>query len=295
VINSISEPPQPHMVGYILRQLTDKPWIVEFRDPLWDKPGRNPEEPMIKLRRRLESLLVHKATQVVWDDGIQIADDHFETMYPDIPTTRWFELPYIGYEKSRFDRADSHSFERFTVTYAGSFYEDWIEPYTFLEGFSQLNFPRKFEVFGDWTEDYQQTAEEAGIEDLISSYGWVKLRELIPTLKGSDVLLYIGGDDPDNAKNIPSKLYDYIGAQTPILAIVDQSFRVAELIEQYNLGLVVPPGDPDSVADALHKLREWDYSSGEVASEFSREHKMDVLASVLDAVAEGKTYEGVRS
>lgn len=291
VINSVSEPPQPHLVGYLLNQLTGIPWLVEFRDPIWDKPGRSPDETMIKLRRRLEGLLVRNATQVVWDNGIQLDDDHFAKTYPGIPTTRWFKLPYIGYEQSRFESAGSSAFDRFTVTYAGSFYQGWIEPYTFLEGFAQLDIPREFKVFGDWTEKYQQAAVEAGVADFVSHHGWVDFDQLIPALKGSDVLLYIGGDDPDNRNNVPSKLYDYIGADTPILAIVDPTFRVAGLIESYDLGLVVPPGDSDGVADALLKLREWEHTSSSVTSEFSREHKMDVLASVLDAVSEGGKYQ----
>jgi hypothetical protein len=109
-------------------------------------------------------------------------------------------------------------------------------------------------------------------------------------LKGADVLLYVGGDDPGNRLNLPSKLWDYVGARTPILAVVDPSFRVAEFLRDHRLGVVVEPGDAEGIAAALRRLRagEFGFAADADVERFSREHSADVLAQVFDAVADGR-------
>ncbi|ELZ47192.1 hypothetical protein C464_09682 [Halorubrum coriense DSM 10284] len=80
-----------------------------------------------------------------------------------------------------------------------------------------------------------------------------------------------------------------MGAKTPILAVVDPSFRVAQLIEENGLGVVVHPDNREEIADAIERMLsgEFQYVSNKTTfDEFSRSHKMDELAEVLDSVSE---------
>lgn len=299
VINSVSEPPQLHLAGYLLHNLTGIPWLVEFRDPLYTKPGREQSSMMMRLRRRFEGFLLRHATQVIWDDGIQIPDDYFTETYPDVPSRRYHKLPFIGVNWSVFDRADQEEFKNPTITYAGRWYDGWIEPDQFLQGLAAYRsrdgaVDVETRIYGDWRERHQRAAVQTGVVDQLVTNGWIPHAEVVPKLKGSDVLLYVGGTDERNAINVPAKLYDYIGARRPILAIVDPDFRAAEVIHKYDLGFVAHPDDTTAIADAIETGFSNSYTyvpDSRVRDIFSRARKMDALAAVLNAVQSGRMFD----
>jgi len=294
LVVSINNPFHLHLHGYLVSRLAGTPWLAELRDPIASHPDRSPTSPRTWGARAVERLVVREADQVVWHDGIQIPDDYFAERYPSIPPERFFKLPVMGYERAAFEPVRPAAYDAFTVTYAGSFYEGWIEPYTFLEGLGAYREaggePLRAQFYGDWDGDYARAAREAGVADWVESHAFVPHEEIVPVLKGSDVLLYVGGDDPGNRLNLPSKLWDYVGARTPILAVVDPSFRVAAFLREHDLGVVVEPGDAEGVAAALGRLRagEVGFAADAGVERFSREHSADVLAQVFDAVAAGR-------
>lgn len=292
VVNSVCNPPHLHVVGALASRVTGTPWVAEFRDPLVANPDVPRESAAAAVRRCLERYVVTHADRTVWYDGIQIPDDYFETQYSDVPPDRIQQLPPIGFERAKFDSIEPLDFDRFTVTYAGSFYDGWIEPYTYLEGLgSYVAANPDSEVrtvfHGDWNDAYADAAAEHGVTDHVEPRPFVPHEEIIAVLKGSDVLLYVGGDDPRNQRNLPSKLYDYIGAGRPILAIVDSSFRVADVVRDNELGIVVEPGDSAGVRRALERFNTgaFDYDPDpEVIAGFTRERSNEAYVEALEAV-----------
>lgn len=307
VVNSVSNPPELQIAGAVVSRLTGTPWLAEFRDPLVANPDVDPDSLAAGLRGRLERYVLTRADGVVWYDGIQIPDDYFAERYPDVPPDRYRQLPPIGFERATFDAIDPEPFDAFTVAYAGSFYEGWIEPYTFIEGLAAFvdgngndsdssdgngkpNADVRALFYGDWDPAYDDAAAAAGVADRVEPRPFVPHEEIVAVLKGADALLYVGGDDPRNRRNLPSKLYDYIGARTPILAVVDPSFRVAEVVRDHGFGIVVEPGDADGVADALRRIRSgafvYDPDPGSF-ERFTRDRSTAAYVETLDALVEG--------
>lgn len=296
VVNSVSNPFHLQLIGYIVSRLLDLPWLVEFRDPMVDNPDRDPDAFLTKLVAWVERLAVRNADKIVWGDGIQMENDYLEKKYPGVPAERFYKLPFLGFESEKFESTPTEKYDASTITYAGSFYEGWIEPYELLEGFSAYVKKNVLEesdltlqFYGDWNEEYQETTEEFGLTGFVETRDFVPHEEIIPVLKGSDIVVYVGGDDPENRLSVPSKIWDYMGAKTPILAVVDPSFRVAKLIEENGLGIAVHPDDTEGIADGIERMLsgEFRYTSNKtVFGEFSRSHKMDVLAEILDSVSE---------
>lgn len=292
VIQSICNPPAHPLVGFAVSAVTGVPWVLEVRDPIVTNPDVEPGSFSWYARRLLEAVYVRAADRVLWIDGIQMEDGYFEETYPSLPASRWVKLPYLGYIEEMFRDADTEASDGFTVTYAGSFYEGWIEPYGFLAGLGRfvadnpdMDVTARF--YGDWNDDYQRAAEGYGVADVVEIHPFVPHEEVVPVLKGSDVVLYVGGSDPRNRLSVPSKIWDYIGSRTPILAVVDPSFEVADLIESTGLGVVAPPDDPSAVADALERLHgdEFTYDpSEEVYERFTRERHLSAMADALDDV-----------
>lgn len=285
VVTSVSNPLHLQLVGYAAARAAGAAWMVEFRDPMVVGPDRDPDAPITKVARLVEWLAVTRSDRVVWGDGIQIPDDYFEQRYGvDEKATK---LPYHGYAPEEFDPVEPTEYDEFTITYAGSFYEGWIEPYRFIEGLErhvathgQENLRVQF--YGDWADEYQAAVNDAGLSDAVYHHEFVPHDQIVPVLKGSDLLLYIGGDDPDNRLNVPSKIWDYVGARTPMLAVVDPSFEVAKLIDENDIGLVVDPNDTEGIADSITLVRfgEYEYDPDQTMFEFTREAKFDRLSDI---------------
>lgn len=299
VINSVSEPPQLHLIGLVASVLSRRPWLAEFRDPLVTNPDIERGNTSWRIRRAIEWLILHRADHVVWFDGIQLPNDYFEKVYPSVPELRYTKLPFMGFDSEVFAEATTaESSSDFTITYAGSFYDGWIEPYSFLDGLrcylDKYHTPDQEDVtpginvqfYGDWRRDYQSYAEKLGIDHVITTNEFVPHEEIVPILKGSDVLLHIGGDRQQNKLNVPTKIWDYIGARRPILGIVNPDFRVANVIRENELGIVVPPNNSEVIAKALNELRTGvasEYSDRSHSNRFRREQCVAELANALSA------------
>src|SRR4029079_8852471 len=54
---------------------------------------------------------------------------------------------------------------------------------------------------------------------------------------------------------VPSKLYGILAAGKPCIAVVASKSEVALTITESECGIVVRPGDPDALADAILEMR----------------------------------------
>ena len=288
---SISNPPHLHLIGLSLHFLLSVPWVAYFRDPLVTVPDVETDTFSYKIRNIIETTVVRHADKVVWMDGIQVQKEYFTETYPDVPEDQFHELPYLGFEREKFENAESVEYDEFTITYAGSFYEGWIEPYNLLDGIKkhvdEYGKDICVQFYGDWNEDYQEAVENRRLDGVVETHDFVPHDEIIPVLKGSDMVVHIGGDDPRNKLSIPSKIWDYIGSCTPILAIADSSFEVAKFIEGEGLGRCVSPNDSKGVSDYIDRVRNKKINidmTDVTFQKFSRQRNIEELANVLDSL-----------
>lgn len=294
VVNSISNPPQLQIAGAIAAGVTGSPWLVEFRDPLVENPDVSKESIAARLRKRIERYIITHSNKTIYYEGIQIPENYFVREYPSVDSDTWKQLPPIGFDTDVFESASPERFDTFTITYAGSFYDGWIEPYNFLNGLKKYiersdDTDVEGRFYGDWNDDYTTAASEMSLVDHVVLCPFIQHKEIVRIMKGSDILLYIGGTDPRNRRNLPTKLYDYIGAGQPILALVDPSFRVADVVADNDFGIVAHPDDPEAISEAIERIRSGSFNydpSPEAIRKFTRQHStsayIDILNNIID-------------
>ncbi|MFC6722785.1 hypothetical protein [Halobacteriaceae bacterium SHR40] len=292
-------PPELHAIGYILKKITGEPWLAEFRDPLVTTPDVEPGSFSQFQRRMLEKRVVRSADQIAWWENIQMEEDYFTTIYPEIPKSSFYKIPYLGVggvDFDKFNRVNAEPYNEFTITYAGSFYEGWIEPYKFLEGLSEFvnrhgskGIQARF--YGDWNNEYQQKVSKENLEDVVTTYDPVPHDEIIQVLKKSHLLLYVGGDDTRNERNISLKMADYVAAESPILGVIDPSFRAGEFIQNENIGISAHPKRADSIADAIKTVYTGNFEydpADSLKGRFDSRGAMDEYANILNAILKSK-------
>ena len=69
------------------------------------------------------------------------------------------------------------------------------------------------------------------------------------------VLLLVDHPRPWSATNVPSKLYEYMAAERPVLALAGPGM-VEQLVRELNLGIFAPADDPAAIGAALESLHD---------------------------------------
>jgi len=88
---------------------------------------------------------------------------------------------------------------------------------------------------------------------------------------------------------IPAKVYEYLRARRPILALLDYEGDTARLLVSEKVGTVLPIEDTDAILDGLEPFLEQVQGgtaaimSPERASRFERANRAAELAALLDA------------
>src|SRR5690606_5483551 len=127
-----------------------------------------------------------------------------------------------------------------------------------------------------------------GVEPLVSLRGHVPKRMAERLIFGSDINVLLQtittGQDV-----IAGKVFDYLAAKKPILAIVSKTGGDAWLLQKTRTGTVVSFDDPQGVADAIRDLwQRWRAGQREVESvdlePFSSRALTGRLAEVFDEV-----------
>jgi glycosyltransferase involved in cell wall biosynthesis len=163
-----------------------------------------------------------------------------------------------GYDAEEFAKVEAYRFELPTLVYAGSFYASRSATplLAALRRMRDLGAgpPQGFalHILGITADETRARAAEMGLAGSVVSEGFLPLRDAIARMKGAHALLLLVGSD--HAEMIPAKLYDYLAAERPIVALVPPRSAVAAELERLGTGVVVDSGDVVRIAEALSEL-----------------------------------------
>jgi glycosyltransferase involved in cell wall biosynthesis len=291
-IYSTSPPETSHLVARRLHRRSGLPWVADFRDP-WMNLHLYPPPTSLhrRLHRRLERGVCDDATVIVtteWHAGRLRAD--YPRMHPPLVIPN-------GYDHQKFEGLDE-AFppeDRFVITHAGMLTQKRSAA-PFLEGLRRFLSGRpdaRVEVrFVGPRESANDDAVAAhGLGEVVEFRDTVSHPESLRLERTSHILLLVKHSDPLYRGIVPGKLYEYIGAERPILALVPEG-EAARIVTELRRGETVPVDD----VDAIHRVIAAMYDKYErgalddaynlsVVPEFRRRHRTEQLAKTLDDLA----------
>jgi len=215
------------------------PWIADFRDPvLWPFKG------IFKwlYKQKVKSIVKSSfATLNVTPYWTSLDQKHFDKDAYTIVN---------GYDHELFEEIAPSHFPAFTISYYGSFNEEFQDIKPSLEAVSsflkKLQYPSDVKLFyrGLCNQQFLRCCQDAGIpEEYLDVDGFIERKAAIASMKGSDVLL-IYSFPTYKARNIyekkgfyPGKIFEYIGSGSPVLLIPSDEGILASLIQEQQKGL----------------------------------------------------------
>ncbi len=282
VLYASGKPWTAHLIAAVLKKLTGKPLVIDFRDPWVTNPFRGPQSP---LRDRVEAYLERKVVETadVVVTNTKALRDEFIARFPGVPAAKFVTL-LNGFDPEDYDEvraARPLDARKFTIAHTGFLYGK-RDPRGFLEAVARLIEEGKIApdaleiVFVGSIElpydlpSYLRAKRIAGIVRLIDQ---VPYRESLRHLAESDALLLL---QPGTKTQVPSKLFEYIALGKPILAVSPRDGATARLVFEESLGRVADADRVEEIAAAVEELYRIWREGGAVGAANGARAKFDV-------------------
>ncbi len=289
-----------HVIASRLHRLTGLPWIADFRDSMTEPDY--PRDPIAwRDYRRIERAAVAGASRVVFTTPG--ACRMYAGRYPDIPDARWQVIPN-GYDEENFRQAAQTVPQRapddpLRLVHAGVLYPNERDPRAFFRALARLRergviSPERVRVVLRATGHdarYAPMLSELGIDDLVELAEPRPYGETLAEMLAADGLLLFQAASCNH--QIPAKLYEYLRAQRPILALTDQEGDTAATLLECGIDSIVPLDDAGAIEQGLARfIRAIREGSAPVAdpadaARYSRAAGAARLADILDAALAG--------
>lgn len=230
-----------HVAGRALKRATGTPWLAEVHDPLV-VPGTTPRTVHQKQQAEIERQICTDADLAIWFTDQALASargrhpqlgERGKMMLPGID--RPFEAlpPYIPGG-------------RFIVGHFGSL-SATRSMLPFIEALELLKVRRpelmavtELHIYGGAIDTpAAQKLAASPVREQVRQFGRLETdpatglsgrEQILHRMRGADILLLLHGEDPLCEEYIPSKLYEYLWMQRPILSIVHRNPQMAAMI-----------------------------------------------------------------
>jgi glycosyltransferase involved in cell wall biosynthesis len=296
IIFASAEPFSSFIAAVVLKRITKKPLILDFRDE-WVGFSRFyfPGKPTVvrKLEALLEKIVVNNADKVISVTESIIKD--FISRYPSKKNK--FLCITNGFDPDDFKNISKKSEDsKFTITYAGTLYKLRTPAY-FLKAVKLVlrqepDFSKRGRIrfVGTMDGNILELFNDNELKDIIDIEGFLPHQNTLVTMAKSNLLLFIEDQLPISNRLLPAKLFEYMATQRPILALANDG-SVKKIISYTRCGQVIPPTDIEGIAVYLSDFyrnfkagREiWQQSDCKKIMEFSRKNTTQKLSEIFNS------------
>jgi glycosyltransferase involved in cell wall biosynthesis len=290
-----------HAIGATLRRLSGLPWVADFRDPMTE-PGY-PADPLEhRVYRWIESKTLRHADRAVFTTPGALAA--YAKRYP---RTSRSQLTLIenGYDEPSFASAEQAAqsaysqSNTFVLVHSGTVYPSERDPRPFFRAIAALHGdgrikPGDFRIVlrGTGCDDYvREQIIGNGIQSFIELKPVAPYRDALQEMLSADALLLLQAANCNC--QIPAKLYEYLRAKRPVLALTDPAGDTAAALRAAGIDTIAALECEAKIAQLLVRflalLRERRAPvarPGSVVSA-SRQSRTVELARLLEDVVQG--------
>lgn len=229
-------PHSMHLIGMQLQATLGVKWLADFRDP-WTNIGYHKQLKLMpfakKKHEQLEIDVLQKADAITVTSFTTKDEFASKTKTPINVITN-------GYDVEQALRPKLSS--TFTVAHIGSLLSGrnpialWKALSSFLQ--QQPAAQKDFELVlaGRVSQDVMSSIEANGLLPYVKLLGYISHDEAVALQRSAQVLLLLEIDAEETKGIIPGKLFEYMAAERPILAVGPDDWDAAKIIKKTNTG-----------------------------------------------------------
>ncbi|MGY5351173.1 glycosyltransferase family 4 protein [Wenyingzhuangia sp. IMCC45533] len=248
-IISTGPPHTTHMIGLGIKNKLNMKWIADFRDP-WTEIDYFHQLPLtkkaIRKHQNLEKEVLQQADEVlVVGDTMKKAYDSFSNHVHVI--TNGFDGA-INNHPTSLDRD-------FTITHIGMLNAD-RNPIALWRAISELKLKWTIQLIGKVADEVKQSINAYGLSHQIKYIDYLPHDEVRQYQKKSQVLLLAVNNVPSAKGIVTGKIFEYLQAKRPVLAIAPVDGDLAVILEKSKAGFVVDFNEVEKLKEILVDLHQ---------------------------------------
>jgi glycosyltransferase involved in cell wall biosynthesis len=292
VVLTTSPPGSVHLIGAAVKRATGAKWVADLRDSLALHAHRSSEGVGARAKQKARAGIAHLVARQA-DAIVTAAEAITEETKGLSPRGRVVTIPngcdFDDFAGLAYTRGD-----RFRLTHAGSFFGK-RDPKPFLRALAASGLDDVTVRFlGDFRPGDREFMESLGLAGRVELIEHVPRRESLRLQRDSDALLLLIPEAGGRGRGILSgKVFEYLAAERPVLAVVPPDGAAAQLVRDTGAGVVAAPEDVDGIRDALVELHaRWRAGrldgaplSQEWRDKLSRATRVEELAELLQGLA----------
>lgn len=253
------------LIACELKNKFNLPLVIDYRDSWIDCPNNFYPTPLHKRKhKKMETGVLKNADKIVTiNDRIK---ELIHLRYPFVKDDKVSVIPQ-GYDPEDFEIHGSPGKNRkMRITYSGSFL-NYYTPKHFLDGL-KLAIEKVLELkdnieacfIGTFPHEYREYINRLGLNDSVNIIGYVEHSLCTKLLSESDVLWMMINKSSASDLHSTGKLYEYFGANKPLLACVPEGVARRSL-EMHGAAILTEPEDSNAISEAIIKYYN-DFKSG---------------------------------
>jgi hypothetical protein len=216
-----------HLVAKALKQKYNIPWIADFSH-LWSQSYYYHYGPVRKLiDRRLEVKTLRYA------DALTTISQFFVTILKELHKQKSVYPITHGFDPSWINNNSVSITPKFRITYTGHVYQEKYKPSKLFAALKELideGVINRNEVevlfYGVIQGWLKEEIEQYNLSDIVHQCGFVSHSASLQKQRESQILLHLGWDDKNIKGFYTSKIFYYLAAQRPVLAVGGASAEV---------------------------------------------------------------------
>ncbi|MCI0531462.1 MAG: glycosyltransferase [candidate division Zixibacteria bacterium] len=252
LIFSSSPPLTSHLIGMRLARKFNLPLAIDFRDP-WRIGNRRYLSGWHDNRHRKLKLELLKLA-----NGIVAVNQPVQKEILDALPSARTKIISNGFDSEDFEGITPKQSDRFEIVYQGTF-NRLHDPKPFLKAYAELvHENQEFAWRAHFTHvgmildlNWKNLMAEFKLGQQAESKGYLPHKQALADTLNADLLLLTTSDSYNSKLVSTGKIYEYLAARKPILAIVSPDGAAAELIRECKAGTVVAPDDHEGIKKAL--------------------------------------------
>ena len=288
-----------HVIGDALQRRSGLPWIADFRDPMAQEGY--PADPRVwRSYQRIEEGAIRRARFSTFTTPS--AARVYRQRYP--AAADRIVMLENGYDEESFSGIGDttvlheplHTGAK-TLLHAGLVYPSERDPTQLFAAVRRLVVSGRLR-HGTLKLRFRASGHEPFLRDLIRTHGlddWVELLAPVPYRAALDEMVRADGLLLLQAANcneqIPAKIYEYVRAGRPVIALTDPEGDTAAVVRDAGLDTVARLDSEEAIADLLIRFVDADRTRplplprADYVARASRRGRAESLANLLDEAA----------
>jgi glycosyltransferase involved in cell wall biosynthesis len=264
VIATTSPPGSVHLIGAGAARATDVAWVADLRDSIARHSQRRHD---IRGEGRLARGVAERA------DAIVCASEAIAEEMRVLGAGPRVRVIGNGADFEEFDGLEYRPSSRFRITHTGSFFGA-RDPRPFLDALAQVDGDIVGRFVGDFRERDREHAARLGLGDRLELIPYLPRHEALAMQRDSEALLLLIPHAGGRGRGVLSgKVFEYLAAERPIVALVPPAGEAARLIASTGMGEVVDPGDVEQTSALLQRLVDEHAQTDPISAALASEHR----------------------